>query len=487
MTRKEQIKISNDKIEANKRQYDLDRTNAEISAYSSGDLPKHEYLTKKDLKYKLDAFEKTKFEYSPLGKAFNDGLDKSDRNEGLLNRLKNIEDRNNNQLLAIKNIPRPAIKGENNGSFRSDDDDNDEYKTIQDFKQGLIDKNILRKGGVKKFDKIVDKWKQTKNKKIVYKNVDTKVDTKIFTIYKIFEIYLNKSIDYDRINMIKKSIEDGIKIYQKRPRTDKNKRIINNSNKIINAIELFKSMIDNNEFVIPGEYNAKPNNSIDLDWMIDKDGYEEIAEEADAYYMKGKNDNELKLIKDFITKINNGTINNKNKAGNEFRKLEQKVTNDILRQDLIKYLEKYLFGEDIESKEKYEESIAERVKTRRDTQRTFASSSPPKKDYFAETDEYLKHVEEQEKDRKKFSDEYDSNGSSSGSGLKTLTNKQMLNCLPILLAQIQAGNNSKKLKNEIRQILYSLYKSKVLTKTVYNNLIKSIRAQHYVLKNSTLS
>ena len=69
------------------------------------------------------------------------------------------------------------MKGQNNGGFRS----NDEYKTIQDFKQGLIDKNILRKGGVKKFDKIVDKWKQTKDKKIVYKNVDTKVDTKSLT------------------------------------------------------------------------------------------------------------------------------------------------------------------------------------------------------------------------------------------------------------------------------------------------------------------
>ena len=146
--------------------------------------------------------------------------------------------------------------------------------------------------------------------------------------------------------MIVKSIEDSIKIYQKIPRTDKNKRIINNSNKIINAIELFKSMIDNNEFVIPGEYNAKPNNNIDLDWMIDKYGYEEIAEEADTYYMKGKNANELKLIKDFITKINNGTINNKNKAGNEFRKLKQKVTNDILIQDLIENLEKCLFGEE---------------------------------------------------------------------------------------------------------------------------------------------
>ena len=208
-------------------------------------------------------------------------------------------------------------------------------------------------------------------------------------------------------------------------------------------------MIDNNEFVIPGEYNAKPNNNIDLDWMIDKEGYEEIAEEAGTYYMKGKNGNELKLIEDFITKINDGTINNKNKAGNEFRKLKQKVKNDILRQDLIKYLEKYLFGEDIEPEEKYEKSIAERVKTRRDTQRTFAPSSPPKEDYSAETDEYLKYMEEQEKDRKKFSDECDSNGlSSSGSGLKVLTNKQMLNRLPILLAQIQAGNNSKQLKKK---------------------------------------
>ena len=69
-----------------------------------------------------------------------------------------------------------------------------------------------------------------------------------------------------------------------------------------------------------------------------------------------------------------------------------------------------------------------------------------------------------------------SDTSKKGEGLKILTNKQMLNRLPILLAQIQAGKNSKSFKNEARQILYSLYRSKVLTKTVYNNLIKSIRA-----------
>ena len=57
MTRENQIKILDNKIKANERQYDLDRTNGGISAYSSGDLPKYEYLTKKDLKYKPDAFE----------------------------------------------------------------------------------------------------------------------------------------------------------------------------------------------------------------------------------------------------------------------------------------------------------------------------------------------------------------------------------------------------------------------------------------------
>ena len=157
MTQKEQVKILDDKIKANNAQYNLERLNAEISAYSSGDLPKYEYLTNKDLGYKLDAFEQAKFEYSALGKVFTDGLDKFDRKEGLLKRLKNIEDRNNNQLLAIKNIPRPAIKGsfesddENNGNFGSDD----EYKTIQDFKQGFIDKNILLKTGVKRFRKLI--------------------------------------------------------------------------------------------------------------------------------------------------------------------------------------------------------------------------------------------------------------------------------------------------------------------------------------------
>ena len=59
-------------------------------------------------------------------------------------------------------------------------------------------------------------------------------------------------------------------------------------------------------------------------------------------------------------------------------------------------------------------------------------------------------------------------------GLRILTPNQMLNRLSISLAQLNAGNNSEKLKNEIRQLLYSLYRSKKLTKQIYKSLIDII-------------
>ena len=62
-----------------------------------------------------------------------------------------------------------------------------------------------------------------------------------------------------------------------------------------------------------------------------------------------------------------------------------------------------------------------------------------------------------------------------GMRLKILSPKQMLQRLPIALAQVKAGNNSESLFNEIRQIVYSLYQSKQITKKVYNNIIKSMQ------------
>ena len=176
-------------------------------------MPKYEYLTKKDLGYKPDAFEQAKFEYSLLGKVFTDGLNKEDKSNkiGLLKRLKNIEDNfteanDDNKLVNIL-------------------DKYDEYRTIQNFKKELIDKNILHIDGVKKFDNIVNKWKQTKDKEIVYINVKNKVDTRGFDKYDIFKEYLNKNIKYKETETIEKNIKKAIKKYQERPvLTDKKQK-----------------------------------------------------------------------------------------------------------------------------------------------------------------------------------------------------------------------------------------------------------------------
>ena len=69
----------------------------------------------------------------------------------------------------------------------------------------------------------------------------------------------------------------------------------------------------------------------------------------------------------------------------------------------------------------------------------------------------------------------ESEESQEGKGLKILTPNQMLKILPIALAQVKADNNSESLLNEIRQIVYSLYRSKEITKKVYNNIINSIK------------
>ena len=140
MTRKDQIKILDDKIKANNVQYDLDRMNAEISAYSGGDLPKYEYLTKKNLGYKPDAVEKVKFEYSPIGKV----LAKQDKSKkiGLFKRLKNIEDNlgeidDNDNKVGIFRI----IKDTKDRGIKIDIDD-EAVREIRERMKELIDDGV---------------------------------------------------------------------------------------------------------------------------------------------------------------------------------------------------------------------------------------------------------------------------------------------------------------------------------------------------------
>ena len=100
------------------------------------------------------------------------------------------------------------------------------------------------------------------------------------------------------------------------------------------------------------------------------------------------------------------------------------------------FINKNIYSEDLENdvyqdeEPKFDESIAEKTKMRRQSQK--------------------------------------------GQGLKILTPQQMLSILPISLAQLKAGNSSQKLKNEVRQLLYSLYRSRKLSKTIYKHLMNAI-------------
>ena len=119
MTITDQIKILDKKILQNEAQYDLDKKAAIISACSSKNLDKVEYLTGENLGLRPDTIEQARFEYSPLGKIFNKDLSEDDQKEGLFKRLKNIE-----------NAQKDLIKDDDNESIyytpKSDFDDKDD-------------------------------------------------------------------------------------------------------------------------------------------------------------------------------------------------------------------------------------------------------------------------------------------------------------------------------------------------------------------------
>ena len=344
MTRKEQIKILDDKIEANNAQYDLDRMNAEISAYSSGDLPKYEYLTKKDLGYKPDAVEKVKFEYSPIGKVFTDGLAKEDKSKkvGLFKRLKNIEDNlvevdNNDNKVGIFRI----IKDIKDRGIKIDNDD-EAVREIRERIKELIDDGIK----VNNFDlmkkEIIDHVKKLKEQ-----GSDVKVDE-------------------DQINDLINKIFD--KTY--------------------------------------GKYERKTYIESEIDNFLEKYGDKNISISYD---------------------------NNKNKFNTEeITKSHKKLRNKLIG---VK-----------EFKEEYDKFIDNIVK--------FEYFKSTKKEGSISPNQ--KKMRRYARDLKDIADLYniklDSDTSKSGKGLKILTNKQMLNRLPILLAQIEASNNSIQLKNEAQKI-----------------------------------
>ena len=148
MTREDQNKILDAKIESNVNQYKGDRLNAEISAFSSGDLNIYEFLKRIDLNYKPNALDKARFGFSPLGKTFTKGLDKTAQgyqDEGIIKLLRYIRD-----SLASGITPR-TLGGP--GLDRSDDDSDDDVMPDLETEEEAAKTNILNK--INNFDEMV--------------------------------------------------------------------------------------------------------------------------------------------------------------------------------------------------------------------------------------------------------------------------------------------------------------------------------------------
>ena len=234
MTRKEQNKILDDKIECNVNQYKVDRLNAEISAFSSGDLNKYEFLTRKDLKYKPNALDKARFEFSPLGKAFSIGLNKTAvgyQEEGVIKLLKDIRDglagnvnRSNNRPDDNNDDDRPG-RPDDESDDGPDDEDGDnnadmpDLETEEEAKDFYEQKKESKTSDNNKIEKLKDRILCLDNELLI------KEKDKLYE-----ELQNNKAKIYNMLNKVKDEIE---KYYNKLSKADD---ILDESNNRLNKL-----------------------------------------------------------------------------------------------------------------------------------------------------------------------------------------------------------------------------------------------------------
>ena len=175
MTCKEQNKILDAIIESNVNQYKIDRLNAEITAFSSGDLNKYEFLKRIDLNYKPNALDKARFEFSPLGKTFSAGLDKTGQGyqeEGVMKLLKDIRD----SLRGGARPPRPA-NNDNNDNNDNKDDDRPDYNNMPDLETEGEAAEKISKNALDKFKNNIEIEMNNLDK--IVKNKENEFSTKL--------------------------------------------------------------------------------------------------------------------------------------------------------------------------------------------------------------------------------------------------------------------------------------------------------------------
>ena len=401
MTVTDQIKILNRKIKQNASQYYLDRKAAEISALSSKNLDKYELLTRKDLGLKPSTVAQAKFEYSPLGKIFNKGLSEDDKKDGLLKRLKNIEDKNKvENKVENKDIKEVTDFVDQPLSFEAKQL-NEEIKTIQ--KNVNCRKLKIKGGSMKDYD---------------------------FSDYRTFK-ELFRDLYYRTISIDEaesKQDEFNTVLYLLKKYSPKHDKYVTLKNNLVDNASKFYEV---REKIIEGFKNKI------FSLYYDKD-YEEQME------LKKEEEEEKEIMSD-VNKINEWVNKQETNISKELFKnyfsfqtpsalLKELYTTNDKEKNILLVSVINIGMEDL--KEKIKQMSKEEKKVEK-------------------PDKIVKIV----KEILKFNEQ-----NQQGKGLKILIPNQMLSRLPITLAQLKAGNNSEKLKNEIRQLLHSLYRSKNMTK-----------------------
>ena len=349
MTRKEQNKILHAKIESNVNQYKVDRLNAEISAFSSGDLNKYEFLTRKDSKYKPNALDKARFEFSPLGQTFSTGVDKNVKNyqeEGVIKLLKFIRDglrANVNRL--DDNRPdtrpdRPDNRPDNRPDRPDDNDDNDNNDDNSMFPNNLNNlntnlNNIQNDGEY--YARLID------NQNVVIKKLEE-------------EIIYGKNLNKDIIDQIKETIDENnkerLKYYNKYKNTlvgytkalkQLNKventygREIGNLNNTINEL---RNKIQNLEDAEKKSLEAIHELSDKLDELENKNISENDKEILQAKIDDLINNNNNRL-ENFIENYNDTFEKNKYEIYNELNKF-----NNNMKDEMYNFHKKFMIQKD---------------------------------------------------------------------------------------------------------------------------------------------
>ena len=425
-------------IKDEKLQYDINREDVKISALSSGKIDNYEYLPDEEIAPagKQQMIETAKFTYSPLGKAFE-------------KQIKTIEDQGKKQVEALANLkPKDTKPIEEKPNEYSNYFLNGLAKTRESTKP--IDYNNL--------------IYYYKGNSAPTNFIDYKGPMSIFKKVHNGDINLEDT-EEEQINFKRKLAQ--IKQGNPQNRSKEQEKTINNATNLYNSrqqvVKMFNDYAKSMSRNIYESKHTEPSYagpsyaglSITKQKKVvseDSSGDEPLYEEKQASISRD---------------IHSGVImNERKKLGISDEKL---VDFDVPIDLYTNLLTKKISINDAEEEQDKTESLLDEL-FRLDKNKLSKKQIDViniLNNYFNNREEYIATYLDDIKKTKK--------AEKAGKGLKILTPNQMLKRLPIALAQIKAGNNSESLLNEIRQIAYSFYRSKEITKKVYNNIIKSIK------------